>query len=179
MASGRTVVTTGAGASLIAVAIAAILPNVQTFEGNSNIPYRDVGGVLTVCNGHTGPDVVVNKYYPPSQCAQLTTSDLNKAASGVLNVSPQLKYHPMQLASAISFSYNVGVGNYAKSSVAKEFNIGNFETGCSELLKYTYADGKYNKGLADRRQQEYKICISTLTPGGLAYVADSSTRPSK
>lgn len=174
MASTKAIVGTGAGASLIAVAVAAILPNVQTFEGTTDIPYRDIGGVLTVCTGHTGPDVVVNKYYPPTECAKLTTQDLDKAASGVLKISPQLKYHPMLLASAISFSYNVGVGNYAKSSVAKDFNDGDFKTGCSDLLKYTYAAGKYSVGLANRRQQEYKICISTLTPGGLAYVGDTS-----
>lgn len=178
MPAGRTIVTTGAGAGLIAAAIATILPNVQQLEGTKAFPYRDVAGVLTVCTGHTGPDVVPNKYYPPAQCARLTTQDLDKAAAGVLKVSPHLTYHPMQLASAISFSYNVGIGGYSRSSVAKNFNAGDFKTGCSELLKYTYAGGKYNAGLANRRQQEYKICISTLTPGGLVYVADTS-KPTK
>lgn len=174
MASNRTIITTGAGGSLIAVAIAAILPNIQQAEGNRSFPYHDIASVLTVCTGHTGPDVVPNKYYPPSECAKLTTQDLDKAAKGVLKTSPQLVYHPMQLASVISFSYNIGVTGYANSSVARDFNLGNFKSGCSDLLKYTYAGGKYSSGLANRRQQEYKICVSTLTPGGLAYVADNS-----
>ncbi len=174
MPSGRAVLTTGAGAGLIAAAVMAVTPNVQQFEGSKSFPYHDIAGILTVCTGHTGPDVVPNKYYPPSQCAALTRQDLDKAAKGVLATSPQLTYHTMQLAAAISFSYNVGVGNYAKSSVAADFNRGDFKAGCSDLLKYTYAGGKYSTGLANRRQQEYKICVSTLTPGGLAYVADSS-----
>lgn len=176
MPSGRTIVTTGAGGSLIAIAIAAILPNIQQFEGTKNVPYKDIANVLTVCTGHTGPDVVPNKFYPASQCAKLTTDDLTKAAKGVLVTSPQLAYHTMQLAAAISFSYNVGVGTYSKSSVAKDFNSGDFKQACSDLLKYTYAGGKFSQGLANRRNYEYKICISTLTPGGLAYVADTSTK---
>lgn len=172
--ANRAIIGTGAGASLLAVAVAAILPNVQQFEGTKSLPYRDIAGVLTVCTGHTGPDVVPNKYYPPAQCAKLTSVDLDKAAAGVLKISPHLVYHPMQLASAISFSYNVGIGGYSRSSVAKEFNLGEFKTGCSELLKYTYAGGKYSDGLANRRKQEYNICVSTLTPGGLIYVASTS-----
>lgn len=170
----KTVIGAGAGATLLAVAMTAIVPQIQNFEGNRSVPYRDVGGVLTVCSGHTGPDVVVNKVYSPSQCAALTEVDARKAAAGVLKTSPQLQYHPMQLAAAISFSYNVGVGNYARSSVASNFNEGNFQAGCSALLKYVYADGKYNQGVANRRHQEYLICTSTLTPKGLTNVGISS-----
>lgn len=175
MPSARTVVTGGAGGTLIAVAVAAILPRIQTLEGDRSIPYRDIANVLTVCSGHTGPDVVPNTFYDKGKCAVLTTQDIDKAATGVLKVSPQLKYHPMQLASAISFSYNIGVTGYAKSSVARDFNEGNFKNGCSDMLKYTYAGGKFSQGLANRRKQEYTICVSTLTPGGMANVADSSS----
>lgn len=161
MASKRTIIGSTAGASsLVAIAVAAILPHIQQFEGNRNVPYRDIGGVLTVCNGHTGPDVRPNTYYTPGQCTKLADSDLTKAASGVLKISPILEKHPMPLAAAISFSYNIGVGGYGKSSVARDFNAGNFKKGCIDLLKYTYADGKYSTGLANRRQAEYKICMS-------------------
>lgn len=161
----------------MAIVMSAVVPQIQQFEGYRDVPYKDIRGVLTVCSGHTGPDVVAKKVYTKAQCADLTAEDAAKASAGVLNVSPQLKYHPMQLAAAISFSYNVGVGNYAKSSVASNFNSGNLIAGCSSLLKYTYAGGVYSRGLADRRQSEYTICMSTLTPKGLANVA-VSTQPS-
>lgn len=165
------VVGAGAGASLMAIVMTAVTPQIQQFEGIRNTPYHDIRGVLTVCSGHTGPDVVVGKVYSNAQCSSLTDQDAAKASAGVLKISPQLKYHPMQLAAAISFSYNVGVGNYANSSVASNFNTGNFQAGCSALLKYTFAGGVYSKGLAARRQSEYDICTSTLTPKGLANVA--------
>jgi lysozyme len=161
----------------MAIVMTAVVPEIQQFEGYRSVPYHDIHGVLTVCNGHTGPDVVVKKVYSQSECADLTAKDASKAADGILKVSPHLKYHPMQLAAAISFGYNVGVGNYAKSSVASNFNTGNFQAGCSALLKYTYSGGVYSKGLDARRHYEYDICTSTLTPKGLVNVG-VSTQPS-
>lgn len=158
----KRIVATGAGASVAAIAIAFILPHVQAFEGTRHVPYHDIANILTVCTGHTGPDVVPDKIYSSGECSKLTTQDLDKAAAGVLKTSPQLAYHQMQLAAAISFSYNVGSGTYAKSSVAKDFNAGELKTGCTDLLKYTYAGGKYSIGLDNRRKAEYKICMSTL-----------------
>jgi lysozyme len=156
-----------AGASLMALVMTTVVPQIQVFEGSRSTAYRDIGGVLTVCSGHTGPDVVVGKVYNKSQCATLTQSDAQKAAQGVLKASPQMLYHPIQLAALVSFSYNVGVGTYDKSSVASSFNAGDFTGGCNNLLKYTYVNGKYDAGLANRRQQEYLICTSTLTVKGL------------
>lgn len=170
----KTIVSAGIGASLLALASSVVIPNIQAFEGTKSTAYRDIGGILTVCSGHTGSDVVVNKVYSPTECRALTQEDVNVAEAGVLRVSPQLKYHPLVLASAISFSYNVGVGDYDKSSVAANFNKGNFVAGCSSLLKYTYAGGKYSAGLFNRRKQEYTICMSTLTPGGLSNVGTTT-----
>lgn len=170
MSTKHVVVGAGAGASLMAIVMTTAVPNIQGFEGTHLAPYRDIAGVLTVCTGHTGPDVVVGKVYTKEDCNSLTSTDAQKAAAGVLKVSPQLIYHPIVLASAVSFSYNVGVGTYDKSSVAADFNRGNFVAGCKDLLKYTYSDGKYVQGLANRRQQEYNICMSTLTPQGATNV---------
>ena len=73
----------------------------------------------------------------------------------------------MQLVAATSFSYNVGVGAYSTSSVAREFNAGNFQAGCNALKLYNKA--RVNNvltvipGLVNRRQHEYDVCVSTLT----------------
>lgn len=168
--SPKIIVSTGAGAGLMAIVMTAVTPQLQKFEGTRYTPYRDVGGVLTVCSGHTGPDVVVGHVYTPAQCSALTEQDAAKAAQGVLKYSPQMLYHPMQLAALISFSYNVGVGSYSTSSVRVNFDHGDFKAGCADLLKYVNVNGKYNSGLANRRTQEYSICMSTLSPGGLANV---------
>lgn len=174
MPNPRTIISAGAGASLVAIAAAVIAPNISQYEGNAPVAYRDIGGILTVCKGHTGSDIVVNKVYTPAECTAIQQADIDKVEGGVLKVSPQLKFHTMQLAATISFSYNIGVVAYSKSSVASDFNRGNFVAGCTDMLKYVYVQGKPVTGLYNRRKQEYTICMSTLTPEGLKDVATSN-----
>ena len=170
--SRRNIIAGGAGAGLLAVALNVATPEITTFEGMERKAYRDVVGVLTVCAGHTGPDIVVGKVYSDEECKKLTMADAAKAAIGVLKVSPHLLWHPMQLAAAISFSYNVGAGTYAKSSVARLFNEGRFIEACNFLPKYKYAGGKVWTGLVNRRAREQEICLSTLTKEGMKDVVD-------
>lgn len=160
-------VPTAATAALMALAMGTGGSQIAQWEGTKYEAYRDIVGVLTVCTGHTGPDIVVGKVYTPEECKALSVKDAMAAGKGVLAISPQLLFHPMQFASAISFSYNVGTGTYGKSSVARNFNEGNFIGACNALLKYTYAGGKYVPGLANRRAEERKICMSTLTVEGM------------
>lgn len=171
--SKKPVVIGGAGAAMIALALNISTPEITEFEGQKNKAYRDVIGVLTVCNGHTGPDIVVDKVYTDEECSRLTRKDAKEAADGVLSVSPHLVWHPMQLAAAISFTYNVGIGTYKKSTVAKLFNSGDFVGACNFLTRYKYAGGKVYPGLVRRRQREKEVCLSTLTPEGVKNVHTS------
>jgi lysozyme len=172
MTTGKIAVGAGAGATLGAIAMSIALPNIQTWEGTKLQTYRDVANVLTICTGHTGPDVMIGQVKTKEQCNELTLKDVEKAASGVLKTSPHLIFHPMQLAATISFSFNVGTGTYSNSSVARDLNSGNFISGCNDLLKYdkilcSSPQGcQVSQGLKNRREAEYKICMSTLTTEG-------------
>ncbi len=169
MAKGH-IITGGAAAGLTALALNIAQPAITDFEGQRAVAYRDVVGVLTVCAGHTGKDIVVGKVYSNDECKKLTIADAAKAAAGVLAVSPHLVWHPMQLAAAISFSYNVGTGTYANSTVARLFNAGDFIGACNFLPNYKYAGGKVWPGLVTRRAEEQRICLSTLTINGVKNV---------
>lgn len=146
----------------IAASIALIVPFIMQQEGHRSHVYKDVAGVLTVCAGHTGPDIVVKKVYTDQECNTLLTKDIQTSVDGVLKVSPQIEDKTNILASTISFSYNIGVGAYAHSSVARDFNAGNYAAGCKDILKYTYSGGKYVQGLMNRREAEYKICMKGI-----------------
>ena len=170
--SRRNIIVGGAGGGLIALALSVATPEIKEVEGRRNLPYYDIVKVLTVCDGHTGPEIVKSKKYEDAECDALTTKDAKKFAEGVLRTSPHLAWHPMQLAAAISFSYNVGTGTYQKSSVARLFNEGRFIEGCNFLLRYNRAGGRVVQGLVNRRERERDICLSTLTKEGMSYVVD-------
>lgn len=152
----------GTSAGLLA-ALALIIPVIQKWEGHESRPYKDVVGVVTVCYGHTGPDIQLKRWYSPAECTKMLEKDLEKFSTGVLTISPELADQPYILAATISFSYNVGLETYRKSSVARNFKARNWQAGCDAMLKYTYAKGRYIQGLANRRKDEYKICIKGIS----------------
>lgn len=142
----------------LAAAIALITPFIQQHEGYVAKPYRDIGGVLSVCNGHTGPDIIF-KTYTRQECNNLTDKDITSAAIAILKVTPGLDKRPAVLAATTSFTYNLGIGVYEKSSVARDFKAGQFKLGCTDMLKYTYIGKLYSQGLANRRNAEYQVCM--------------------
>lgn len=63
------------GGTLAAV-IAAAMAFVQPWEGSEPVAYSDVVGVTTACTGHTGPEVVLGRYYDEYQCEKWFRRDI-------------------------------------------------------------------------------------------------------
>lgn len=68
------------------------------------------------------------------------------------NVKVALKDN--QFAALVSFTYNVGIGNFLKSTLLKKLNKGGYSSVPSELMKWTKAGGKSLQGLSNRRSAE-------------------------
>lgn len=150
-------------ARLIAIvggACAAILtPFVAGWEGKSNDPYADLTGVLTVCYGETRVEM---RRYTDAECEEMLANALGDFAQGVLARNPNLKDRPHQLAAATSLAYNIGITAYRGSTAAKRFEAGDFKGACEAIKLWTKAGGKVVKGLVNRREAEYKLCMTGL-----------------
>lgn len=147
---------------LIGIVSAILITSVTKLEGTRYTPYEDVVGVLTVCQGYAGKDVVRNKKYTPAECKALLQRELASHGQGVLNCVkvPLTQY---QYDAFTMFAYNVGVNGFCTSrSVLEPLNKGRYAEACKGMLKWVYADGKYVQGLANRRQYEYKMCMGEL-----------------
>lgn len=148
-----------AAAGMTAIALALSTPFIGGWEGKRNDPYRDIAGVQTVCYGETR---VPMKRYTDDECLGM----LEKAARGfsdeVIRCTPGLQGHPYQLAAATSLAYNIGTGAYCKSTVARRFNAGDFKGGCEAFKMWNKAGGKVSKGLVNRRNSEYELCMTFL-----------------
>lgn len=70
------------GAGAVAIA-AAMLGGHDGLEGRRYEPYRDVVGVITVCDGHTGKDIVPGKHYTDAECDALLNQDLAQVAARI------------------------------------------------------------------------------------------------
>lgn len=138
-----------------AIAIAAVL--IPSLEGVEDKPYRDVVDVLTVCYGHTGPDIIPDKTYTETECKALLDKDLQPFARSVER-SVKVPASEYQKAALISFSYNVGVKAFESSTLLKKLNAGDSHGACDEMRRWNKAGGKVWKGLINRREVEREIC---------------------
>ena len=59
-------------------------------EGIRQVAYFDPPKILTVCYGHTGPDVVKNKVYTLKECDDLLDDDMRTAILTVERCHPGL-----------------------------------------------------------------------------------------
>lgn len=150
------------GGGAIAVA-AAILGGSIGVEGREYTPYKDVVGVITVCDGHTGSDIIWGKKYSDKECDALLTADLLKVKK---QVDPLIKVPitETQRAAFYSFTYNVGAGAFSKSTLLKKLNLGDRDGACHELTRWVYAGGKKWKGLMTRREIEEEVCLWQQQP---------------
>jgi lysozyme len=70
-------------------------------------------------------------------------------------------------AAYLSFTYNLGVGAFSKSTLLKKLNQKEFEAACKELDKWVYAGGKKLNGLVKRRAAEREMCLEGVKERGL------------
>ncbi|HDL6945009.1 TPA: lysozyme [Yersinia enterocolitica] len=138
-----------------ALAIAAVL--VPSLEGVEYKPYQDIGGVWTVCNGITGPDVVIGKTYTEADCANLLQKHLKPYAKSVER-SVRVPASEYQKAALISFSFNVGIYAFEHSSLLRYLNEGQSKKACDALRQWVYVNKKKIPGLMNRREIEREIC---------------------
>lgn len=65
-----------------------------------------------------------------------------------------------QFAAMVSLCFNIGPGNFAKSSVVRKFNDGNIEGAATSFLLWNKAAGKVMTGLTRRREAEKKMFLT-------------------
>ena len=127
-----------AAAGTGALAIAGVL--VTWFEPGPDRgkPYIDPAGVLTVCDGHTGKDIDPKRHYTDAKCDAWTRQDLATADAAVRRLV-RVPLNDWQRAALIDFTYNVGAGNLASSTLLRRLNAGDYDGACLEYRRWVYA----------------------------------------
>ena len=142
---------------------------VAPFEGKENTAYPDPVGIWTICYGETN-DVKRGDYKTDEECLESLVEELSIHHKQML---PYIKV-PMsekEEAAYLSFTYNVGVGAFSKSTLLKRLNDNRRVEACNELLRWDKAGGKVLRGLTRRRQAENKMCLE-----GVAEYEDEKAR---
>jgi lysozyme len=147
-----------AGAGAIGIAT-LFLGGKDGVEGRKYEAYKDVAGVWTVCDGHTGKDIVIGKTYTDAECDRLLWKDLQPVKRSV-DAQVKVPLNEYQRAALYSFAYNVGTGAFSKSTLLKKLNAGDQAGACEEMRRWVYAGGVKWKGLQNRREMERSMCLA-------------------
>lgn len=151
-----------AAAAAIAIAIAA------PAEGLRQYAYYDPPGILTVCRGHTGPDVVKGRKYSLDECDTFLTEDMRKAIDAVDRCVPGL---PIPVLAAFADAvFNLGptiACNKEKSMAARLLASGDIEGACNQLPRWDKARVMGAMvtlpGLTTRRALEKDVCLQGVS----------------
>lgn len=158
-----------------AVAAAGSLLLVPRWEGTELTTYKDIAGILTYCTGAT-ENAMWGKTYTVEECKEQLDYDLARHAEGMMKCVKAPLTDGQKIAFT-SLTYNIGVGNFCASTVARKANQGDLIGSCAALpawscvsvgegkgdttgiCKSKKTSMKYVRGLANRRAAEKSICL--------------------
>lgn len=147
-------------AAALAIATALAIPA----EGIRQIAYFDPPGILTVCRGHTGPDVVPDKRYSLQECDAFMSADMKKAVAQVDACVPDAPV-PV-LAAFADAAFNLGpkiACDTSASTAARKLAARDWTGACDQLPKWDKARiaGQMVAlpGLTKRRWEERALCL--------------------
>lgn len=144
-----------------AAAAAALLVFTPVQEGRVLKTYRDIGGVLTYCDGAT-ENAQAGKTYSPAECDAQLDRDLERHAAGIAKCVPMDRLTDGQRVAFVDAAYNIGVPAFCGSSMARRANAGDMVGACDALLMWNRAGGREVAGLTRRRQRERELCLRGL-----------------
>lgn len=142
----------------------------KRFEGCKLVAYQDQGGVWTIGYGHTGLDVHEGLVITQETADLWLQQDLQRTVLGVVK-SLDIQLGQNAFDALVVFSYNVGLGNEAHSTLLKLVNATYYGAASAEFMKWDHIDGVENEGLKSRRAAERALF---LTPDSPATAASSS-----
>ena len=145
-------------AAATAIATALAVPA----EGLRQYAYYDPPGILTVCYGHTGPDIIKGRKYALAECKGLLSKDMQNAVEQVEKCHASL---PTNVHAAFADAvYNLGPRVACDSTASRYLAAGDYEAACKELPKWNKARVAGVlvplPGLTTRREKEMAVCLS-------------------
>lgn len=124
--------------------------------------YKDPIGLPTVGVGHLilpQDNLKVGDIISQGMCDDLLQHDLQDAIAGVERlVTTTLTDN--QFGALVSLVFNIGVGNFAKSSLLRKVNMKQFIAASDSFAAWNKASGKVLSGLTRRRAAEKKLFLT-------------------
>lgn len=132
---------------------------VKRFEGLVLKAYRDPVGVWTIGYGHTGSEVGPGDVITKAQAESLLKKDLTRFEQAVRNLV-KVPLNSNQFSALVSFTFNVGSGALAQSTLLSLLNQRNYQGAADQFSRWVYGDGRVLPGLVTRRNAERELFLT-------------------
>ena len=135
-------------------------------EGFRNNLYNDAAGFCTIgyghliykqpCNNTEEPEFLNGISEPRGE--EILVIDMNWAKYSVMN-AVKVDLTEGQYAALVDFVFNVGSGNFNKSTLLKKINSGHHDNVPIQLRRWIRAGGRVFQGLVTRREKEIDLYL--------------------
>jgi lysozyme len=138
----------------------AALEHIKHYEGFSSVPYLCPAEVWTIGYGHTQG---VNAYTIPitkETAHEYLREDVRATENAILELV-HVALNQSQYDALVSLIFNIGEGNFRRSTLLKKLNCADFEGAADEFLRWVYGGGRKIRGLEKRRKAEREMFLSS------------------
>lgn len=133
---------------------------IKKYEGLRLTSYYCPAGKLTIGFGHTGPDVHLGQEINEREAEQLLKGDLLRFEHGVEELLDGVPASFNQFSAMVCLAYNIGLGNFRKSSVLRYHKAGKKTLAANAFLLWVFVKKKKTLGLIRRRTAERALYVS-------------------
>jgi lysozyme len=134
---------------------------IKQFEGYSSKAYPDpaTGGAPWTIGYGTIKGIKPGMIITAEQAEKMLRDDVAKFESGVssLITAPTTQG---QFDAMVSLAYNIGLGNFGKSTLLKKHNARCYTCAADQFRVWNRANGKVMNGLTKRRAAERQVYMS-------------------
>lgn len=115
------------------------------------------GDPYTIGFGSTGKDIIKGTIWTREQAQERFLEHVAQFSDGVTRNIAGAPTTQAQHDAMTSLAYNVGLANFAGSTLLKKHKAGDYEGAAGEFAKWSKAGGRTMQGLVNRRAEEAKL----------------------
>jgi lysozyme len=131
---------------------------IKKWEGLRLDAYLCPSNVWTIGWGHTGPEVVQGLKIELPQAEEYLKQDV-VSAEDTVSAHVVVDLNQNQFDALVSFVFNVGMTNFAMSTLLKMLNVGLYAEAANQFLRWVYGHAGPLEGLRKRRNEERELFL--------------------
>ena len=145
--------------TVAAMALSAVaLVGLVSHEGYRQATYIPVEGDVATIGFGTTTGVRPGDTTDPVSALQRAMVDVQKF-EGAIKSCVTVPLAQNEYDAYVQLSYNIGGAAFCGSTLVRKLNALDYRGACEEILRWNKFKGRELRGLTNRRQAEYQLCI--------------------